>query len=239
MFRQTLLVHKSAGIHRNVDGRVLKGLQVNSAAQPESARPVLAHGANESFQLPNGSKHQIFDALTKAALVVMGREWPRCFAFEELYELSRARLRQEIGDAPIADDDAKSFGDRLLQGYAARVVELRVAAPRLAPSVSERPIASPVARYQLQNGSKTVTNLRHEPIELPELPRQMTMLLDGTRDAEALATDIVKLGHAGKIGVREQEGGPVVTDPKRLEELLRALVADNLPKLARVCLLLE
>ena len=62
---------------------------------------------------------------------------------------------------------------------------------------------------------------------------------DGTRDAEAVATDIVKLARAGTIGVREQEGGPAVTDPARLEALLRALVADNLPKLVRVGLLLQ
>jgi methyltransferase-like protein len=239
MFRQTLLVHQGAPIRRNIDGRVLAGLQLNSAAQPEAARPVLAHGTSETFKAPSGTTHPIFDALTKAALVVMGSEWPRCFAFEELYELSRARLRQEIGDAPVVNDDLKSFGDRMLQGYAARVVELRVAAPRLALAPSERPVASPLVRHQLRNRMTGVTNLRHEPIQLPELPRQMVMLLDGTRDAEALAVDIVKLAQAGKIGVREQEGAPAVTDPKRLEELLRALVADNLPKIARACLLLE
>ena len=48
-----------------------------------------------------------------------------------------------------------------------------------------------------------------------------------------------KLAQEGKIGVREQEGGPVVTDPARLEEILRQPVADNLPKLAHVALLLE
>ena len=62
--------------------------------------------------------------------------------------MSRARLKQEIGDAPIANDDEKSFGDRMLQGYAARVVELRVAAPRLAAAPSARPVASPLARLQ-------------------------------------------------------------------------------------------
>ena len=239
LFRQTLLVRQGAPIQRNVDGRMLSGLQINSPALPESDSPVLAHGTNETFQTPNGTKHQIFDGLTKAALLIMGAQWPRSFPFEELYQLSLERLRQEIGDAPIAGDDIKSFGDRLLQGYAARVVELRVAEPRMAPTPSERPVASPLARFQIQNGSTTLTTLRHEPVEIPELPRQMLMLMDGTRDAEALATDIVKLGYAGKIGVREQEGGPAVTDPKRLEELLRALVADNLPKIAKVALLLE
>jgi len=238
-FRQTLLVHEGAPIQRNIDGRLLPGMLVASALQPESERPVLAQGVSETFGSPNGAQQSISDALTKAALVVMGGEWPRCFAFEELYRLSRARLREEIGDAPVENDDLKSFGDRMLQGYAARVIELRVAAPKVAFSISERPVASPLARYQLANGATTVTNLRHEPVELPELPRRILMLLDGTRDPEAVATDIVKLGRAGTIGVREQEGGAAVTDPARLETLLRALVADNLPKLVRVGLLLQ
>ena len=238
-FRQTLLVHRGAPIQRNIDGRVLPGMLLTSPALPESERPVLAQGASETFGSPNGAKQVIFDALSKAALVELGAQWPRCLDFEELYQLSRARLRAEIGDAPVENDDLKSFGDRMLQGYAARVIELRVTAPRLASSISERPVASPLARYQVANGATTVTNLRHEAVQLPELPRRILMLLDGNRDAEAVATDIVKLARAGTIGVREQEGGPAVTDPARLEALLRALVADNLPKLVRVGLLLQ
>ena len=238
-FRQTLLVHRGAPIQRSVDGRVLPGMLLASSARAESERPVLAQGVSETFAMPNGAKQMIFDALTKAALVVMGAQWPRCFAFEELYERSRSRLREEIGDAPVENDDRKSFGDRMLQAYAAQVIELRVSAPRLAASISERPVASPLARHQLAHGAKALTNLRHEPVELPELPRRILMLLDGTRDAEAVATAIVKLGRDGTIGVREQEGGPAVTDPARLETLLRGLVADNLPKLARVGLLLQ
>ena len=135
-------------------------------------------------------------------------------------------------------DDEQSFGDRLLQGYAARAVELRVAAPRLTVAPSARPVASPLARLQAER-SATVTNLRHEPVLLPELPRRMLRLLDGTRDIGALVADIVKLAQEGKIGVRAQEGGPVVTDHATLEKILRQLVADNLPKLAHVALLLE
>ena len=74
---------------------------------------------------------------------------------------------------------------------------------------------------------------------MPELPRRMLPLLDGTRDIDALVADIVKLAQEGKIGVREQEGGPVVTDPVMLERILRHSVIDNLPKLAYVALLME
>jgi methyltransferase-like protein len=237
-FRQTLLVHEDAAIQRVVGGRVVKGLFLSSAARPESAQPVLAQGASETFVTPNGKKHNLADALTKSALVVLASRWPACVPFDELAAMSRARLRQEIGDAPIANDDEDSFGDRMLQGYAARVVELRVSTPKLVVAPSERPVASPLARRQVESTS-TVTNLRHEPVELPELPRRMLMLLDGTRDFEALVADIVKLAREGRIGVREQEGGPVVSDPAKLEQILRTLVADNLPKLAWVGLLLE
>jgi methyltransferase-like protein len=87
--------------------------------------------------------------------------------------------------------------------------------------------------------SATVTNLRHEPVLLPELPRRMLRLLDGTRDIGALVADIIKLAQEGTIGVRAQDGGPVVTDRATLEKILRQLVADDLPKLAHVALLLE
>jgi hypothetical protein len=89
------------------------------------------------------------------------------------------------------------------------VVELRVSAPKLVVAPSERPVASPLARRQVES-TRTVTNLRHEPVELPELPCRMLMLLDGTRDFEALVADIVKLAQDGKIGVQEQQNGPVV-----------------------------
>jgi len=239
MFRQTLLVHQRSPIQRTVNGLQLSGMLLSSNVRPESGRPVLAHGVSEPFVIPAAPKQMVSDALTKAALVVMGKEWPRCFAFEELYQLSLARLREEIGDAPVEHDDMESFAKRMLQAYTARAVDLRVAAPRLALSISERPVASPLARYQLASGARVVTNLRHELTDLPELPRRVLMLLDGTRDAEDVATDIVKLGKSGTIVVREQEGGPAVTDPARIEFLLRATVADTLPRLLQAALLLQ
>jgi len=153
----------------------------------------------------------------------------------------RAAVPQGAGSntgAEMPPDDEQSFGDRLLQGYAARAVELRVAAPRLTVTLSARPVASPLARLQAEH-SATVTNLRHEPVLLPELPRRMLRLLDGTRDIDALVADIIKLAQEGTIGVRTQEGGPVVTDRATLEKILHQLVADDLPKLAHVALLLE
>jgi SAM-dependent methyltransferase len=66
MFRQTLLVHEDAPIRRDVGGRVVKGFFLSSAARPESAQPVLAQGASETFVTPTG-RNTLTDALTKSA----------------------------------------------------------------------------------------------------------------------------------------------------------------------------
>jgi methyltransferase-like protein len=126
----------------------------------------------------------------------------------------------------------------MLSGYSVRAIELRVAQPRLTLTPSARPVASPLARLQAEHGP-TVTNLRHEPVKLNELPRRMLPLLDGTRDVEALIVSVVHLAQEGKIGVRERDNGPEVTDPVVLEKILRHLVVESLPDFAQVALLLE
>ena len=172
--------------------------------------------------------------------MLLTSRWPSSLPFEELAKLSYTSVRQEAGGASAAltADELHSFGDRILQAYAVRVAELRVAEPRMVATVSARPVASPLARLQAER-SGTVTNLRHEPLTLPELPRRMLMLLDGPRDIDALVADVVKLALDGRIGVQEAEGGPVVTDPAMLERILRQSVIDNLPKIMHVALLLE
>ena len=224
-------------MRRNLEGNMLKGLQVSSAAQAESAQPVLTQGVSEAFKIPSGATHKIIDALAKAALLLLRKHWPGSLPFEELAVMTRASLRQ--AGATVADDDDRAFGDRLMQGYAVRAVELRVHPPRLALAVSARPVASPLARLQAEQGNLAVTNLRHEPVKLNELPRRMLPLLDGTRDIDAITVDIVKLAKNGKIGVRERDDGPVVTDDATLAKILRQAVEGSLPDMVTVALLLE
>jgi methyltransferase-like protein len=124
MFRQTLLVHQGTALQRNLDGNMLKGLQIASAARAESPQPVLTQGINEVFKTPSGGTLNIVDAPAKAALVLLRKQWPGCLPFEDLAGRVRASLRQS--GAAVADDDDRSFGARMLQGYAVRAVELRV-----------------------------------------------------------------------------------------------------------------
>lgn len=236
LFRQTLLVHQGAPIRRNIDGLSLKGLLVGSAAQP-LAEPMLAEGVPQSFRTPSGKTHVIADALTKAAQVLLAKQWPLYLPFEELAAMCLASGRQS-GGAAMPEENERSFGDRLLQGYGVGAIELRVASPRLTRVPSARPVGSPIARLQAEH-SLTVTNLLHEPVMLNELPRCMLLLLDGTRDIDALVEGVVKSAKEGKFPVRERKGGPAITHDAALKRILRRAVEMNLPKLAQVALLME
>jgi SAM-dependent methyltransferase len=60
--------------------------------------------------------------------------------------------------------------------------------PRQA-TVTERPRASRLARYQVNLGS-AVTSAGHLPVELDEIARQLVRLLDGTRTHEEIAREL-------------------------------------------------
>jgi hypothetical protein len=60
-------------------------------------------------------------------------------------------------------------------------VEFRLTPPRLIATVSERPRATALARYQAA-ADIPVVNLRHEVVAIDALDRRVLRHLDGTRD---------------------------------------------------------
>ncbi len=100
-----------------------------------------------------------------------------------LTELSRKwpgwRPVSELPLEALAPDAAAQL---LLRLYEARALELRVRPPRLVAAITERPVASRLARLQLASGMTAVTNQRHVTVMLTDdLSRQFLQLLDGSR----------------------------------------------------------
>src|SRR5205814_7488150 len=101
--------------------------------------------------------------------------------------------------------------------------------PHRARAAGERPVVSPLARWQLARGETAVASLRHVAVVVDSpLYRQLLLLCDGTRDRAAL-TDALAAWQAG-------EGATVVEKPVAREELTR-VVAENLDRAAEVGLL--
>jgi methyltransferase-like protein/SAM-dependent methyltransferase len=238
-FRQTLLVHQGVTLNRNLNAHSVQAFQIASPVRPVSQTPSLTQGANESFRAPNGATFNTVSTITKAALLLLMRQWPAALPFTQLVAAARASLQENTGavaDGSTLARDTKFLGSEMLQSYAAGVVEFRVWSPLLSVTASARPTASPLARLQAAR-SDEVTNLHQQRVTLNGISRVLLPLLDGSRDRDALVAVLVRLAAEGSLNVQQQ--GKALTHGPALEKVLRDALEENLPRLAKAALLLD
>jgi len=152
----------------------------------------------EDFSGPSHAVIATGHPLVKAALAHLGEIWPGAISFRELVAAASAKLA-EPGGAPIAPatEDAAALAEFLLQSYTIGFAELHAHRPQLVTQISERPVASALARLQIQCGP-AVSSLRHTVVKLEDAPLQhLLALLDGTRDRAALLLAMEEFMSAG------------------------------------------
>ena len=164
-FRQTLLCHEGVAIERQLGPEKVPTFRLSARRRVQVGDPSAAPPLQGDEALPQA----MLDALEDAA--------PGMLTLAEL----GARVPGSDGD----------YLRRLAWAAAcAGAIQLHVHVPRLATTPGEWPVASAVARVQLEHG-ETVTNLRHDAVKLDEeVVRRLLPLLDGTRDLAALAASL-------------------------------------------------
>jgi SAM-dependent methyltransferase len=161
-FRQTLLCHQDVAVARQLGPEKVPAFRLSTRRQVQIGDPSAAGEQPSDGTLPRA----MLNALDDAA--------PGMLTLDEL----AARMPGSDG----------TYLRRLAWAAAcAGAVQLHVYRPRLAATPGERPVASAVARAQLEHGD-TVTSLRHDAVKLDDdVARRLLPLLDGTRDLAALA----------------------------------------------------
>jgi methyltransferase-like protein len=153
---------------------------------------------------------------------------PQALGFAALGTHASALLGKKIADETLAEI--------LMYGYRSGVIRLHVTPPRFALTVSDRPLASPLARLQAQQQSQ-VANLRHQVTALSPLEQQVLMLLDGEHDVAALLPPLMEKVRSGAL-VLDQESKKGATAEASLRQVLSKQLAPTLRTLARCALLL-
>ena len=120
------------------------------------------------------------ERLLMGALAQLAEAGPAGVPWGSLLRSARGRAGIEAGGGDEARDVQDLTAD-LLRCYRLKAIELRPREWTFAVKAGERPLASPLARYQVAIGD-TVTNLRHESTRLNEFSRRVLGLLDGSRD---------------------------------------------------------
>jgi methyltransferase-like protein len=219
-FRSTLLCRREVPLDHKVKTAVIARFYASFDGEAVSPASDFGSAGPEEFRTREGGSIVTDRPMMKAVLSLLGRSWPRALHFEELFAALRDIAPAKEGDS---DENVRALCELLLGGYAAGVLELHTWAPEVVAEISERPIASPLARYQFLHGRK-LTTLWHGSMNLAEdLSRPLFGLLDGTRNIAALAEALLGMVQSGKA-VLFHDGAPM-TDTG----LIRAEIEAKLP----------
>jgi methyltransferase-like protein len=197
-FRKTLLCRDSVQLNRDPGPQSVRQFLIASASKLRAAGN-RDGGAVEEFVSPRGASVRLDHPLTRAAMLELLEAWPRALPWADLVKAARKRLGWQPSDE--FDDEAARLAAFILAGYGADLVELHVA-PRPAWSVrpGPRPVLSPLARWQFERGREIVTGLNHDGsrVDIP-IVRELLLLLDGTRDLQAVTAELSRRIDAGEL----------------------------------------
>jgi methyltransferase-like protein/2-polyprenyl-3-methyl-5-hydroxy-6-metoxy-1,4-benzoquinol methylase len=242
-FRRTLLCHREVQVDRHLRPERLTNMYL--AVEVDCEEPLTGSEAAQplEFRSRRGISGTTDHALTQAALRHLGAIWPQCVLFPSLVAAAAAGCaRNGPGGLPASTTahDLSQLAENLLQLYAGGMLELHVAPPPIASCVSARPVASPWSRFQIEQG-RTVTNLRHQRVQMEPLARRLVWLLDGTRDRPQLLDELAEWVAREGLTLPESSappGSPRPTAGAAIREILSQTLEDALQTVAYSSLLI-
>lgn len=230
-FRQTLLCRREACLRKEPQPDDVKAFFVSSAAACANGAIDFRAGVAVPFVSPKGAKCETDLPVGKAALAVLAAQWPVPLAFDDLINQAKHCLSKHsvsCDDQPHVREQLCGF---LLQLYSAAIVEFHASRPDIARQVSDRPTASPIARWQAARGN-CVTSVLHMVVKVEdEIGKHLLLWLDGTCDRKTLLDKLWDLLQSKAVLVKSD------ADKTAARHDLERNLAGNLEKLARLGLL--
>lgn len=229
-FRQTLLCRREAPVQTAPSPEAISHFYISSPAECTTGPVTGSLGTRREFASPRGAKLETDFALGQAALAILAEIWPQPLPYADLLEQAQTQLAKR---REPTSDEANALRGFLLQLYAAGMVEFRAGAPAFTSVVSERPMASPVARWQATRGD-FVTSLFHIAVKVEdEIGRHLLSWLDGQHDHPSLLGKLWQFLQS-KSALESKASEESVVRAKLGSEL-----ETNLRKLARLGLLVQ
>ena len=234
-FRETLLCHQEVEIRRNLDAEQVKKFRIAAPLKPASPEwvnmplePQMIH--NDGLERFNNAAGEavlsIASPLLKMVCLCLGEGWPASLAFDELMDKIKHLLLcidQETTDQVMSSENIQEVKELLLEFYLKNLVEFHLEPPPFTLEISDKPVASPLARLQSQQGEQ-VTNLRYEIFSLNFITREILKHLDGTHDSNALIAILQSHLQTGRLQWSKGE------EQLALTEIDEPTLYDNLSK---------
>lgn len=238
-FRKTLLCHADVPLNRVIKPDCVKSFLVSMSAKPESPTPSCEAGAKDTFQSGAGAKLSTADPVGRALFWYLVEREPERIPFQRLVTEVELRARQQFGFVPTPGQDVPSdIAGFIWATYCAGLLDLHLHVPPYVVNVSDKPIASPLARWQARQ-SDVVSTLHHRSLKLGNaIHRGLVTLLDGSRDRTALRADMMQVFESGKLTLLDGDGKPV-TDMSIVSKAIDDEFEVFLQKTSRTALLMR
>jgi methyltransferase-like protein len=187
MFRMSLLCHAEANAARMILPQAVMKSWLRSQARHLAEQPQLPlPPGSAKFVTKDEATITTNHPLSIAALEILGQAWPNAIHFTDLVKRARAKV---TGKALGNDaQEEMMLAATLLQahGQSPQLLELHTFEPQVAKQVSERPVASKVARFEAATRT-TVTNVWHDRVSLLPIQQSILRYLDGSRTVSEVA----------------------------------------------------
>jgi methyltransferase-like protein len=231
-FRHTLLCHQNTQLSRTLPSDLIHHVHIASSLQP------VASSTDQPLQKFESARGTVSSdkPLIQAAIRYLGQQWPQTFAFADIIQ----HTQQETGNE-LDTHETATIADTFLKCYSMGLVELHTHPPKFTTTISQFPQASPLARWQAQQGSK-LTTLRCQWFTTKNvLLLQLLPYLDGTRDQATLVNLLDEWIKEDKIVINfknQQTGEPLNLNDENRLEILTGVLNNALKQIARSALLI-
>ena len=202
MYRCSLFCREGIALAPVEDLDGMRGLRAASPIRSATAPADLTDGIPVTFRAPDGASVRLDDSAAKAALEILAERWPASVEVESLLRNARRRAGRRGRPTRL---ERREFSGFLATNHATGFVDLHTWEPPLATAVGNRPVASALARAEIEHAVRT-TSLRHRRVEIDDpIAAALLARLDGTRDLAALHADVSRAFPAGAIARRHIE----------------------------------
>jgi methyltransferase-like protein len=233
-FRETLLCRKGSQVNWGVEPDPVRRMHIASGAIPFPEAVDLVAKEPTVYQTPGRAATETNDPIVRAALACLREAWPQAIPFSRLRELVHDRLEEKRGKS-AGGDLASALAARLLSRYLRTdLIELHTCPLPFTTTVSDQPLASPLARLQAETASM-ITNRRHEMVNLKPLERFALRQLDGQTTHSVLLERLVQAVNDGILAIHRND--EPLEDPTEVRDFLNGNLEGCLNQLARVALL--
>jgi methyltransferase-like protein len=177
----------------------------------------------ETYQSAKGIGITTASPAAKAALYVLAESWPERLSFVSIVDSVLELVEGQ------RDETESTIADLLLAASTTDGVELHGDKGNYTRTVEDRPVVSPLARYQAIE-EDSVFSLRHTSFNVDPFSRILLTNLDGSRTAEDIVPFVVEAVEDGSLMI--SEGMSIPEDEGERNRLILDQVKQSLQLLA-------